>query len=1043
MDELRGALPGPENYLQTLVDSSASTTALWMVIATALVMFMQAGFLLLEAGSMRSKNTVSVAQKNVTDMIIAGCVFLTLGATIMFGIGETGFFGFGGFAFSDPIHQPMLIFQFGFCAAAATIVSGAIGERMSFRAYMLLSLLIATMVYPMFGRIVWGNLLIEDNPTFLADIGFLDYAGGTVVHVVGGAAALAACIVLGARTGRFDAAGRPAAMPGHSSVLSLLGVLILAVSWIGFNAGTAPPGSNAFTNIVVNTIVALCFGGLAALLWDLITNPRAMQPRTSASGILGGLVAVTAGCAYVDFFGAIALGFGGGMVATFGSEILLKKFKLDDPVDAIATHLLAGAYGTMMLAFVALPEHVTDTRLAMFATQALGVGMAVAWAFCTVFVALHVMKRFFAIRVTPEEERIGLNLAEHNAVFDTEQLLNLMKDNKDVPERTEVISETPGDLTESDTSIVSRLVSATTQAQQHLAAKAQQLDDYEKVGTDWMWETDENLNISYLSQKFYNEMGDKANAFIGKPYASFLRQYKVPVQQHLAALEKHAVFDDVIFEIIGQDGVTRMFSLSGIPRFDVEGQFIGYRGRALDVSEKLRADDEIRFLAHHDHLTGLSNRASFNKMAAKMLSDPRVVAHGAAVMSLDLDGFKAVNDSFGHTVGDALLQVIAGRIKDTMPENSVIGRFGGDEFVIAMPLGPHGSADLEMAARGIVASISQIIELGELQIQVGVSIGSAKLPQDANDLSTLIQFSDMALYEAKASQNERWIAFTPEMHRRLKRRQRLESEMSAAIKNGEFFTVYQPQLDLKDRSLTGFEALVRWHHPELGHLSPVEFIPIAEDTGVITELGHFVLLDACRTATQWPSINGRQLLISVNVSPQQFFNQDLPSIIASALEETGLAATRLEIEITEGTLVRDADVAIEILTTLRKMGVRIAVDDFGTGYSSLSYLQKFPLDRLKIDRAFVREIEKNTNDQRITSAIVDLGRTLGLNVIAEGVETKAQFKTLADMACDEMQGYLFSAPVSALKSMQIIDDAMAGNRMNVDEDAEDQALETA
>lgn len=1040
MEQLRGALPGPENYLQTLVDSSASTTALWMVIATALVMFMQAGFLLLEAGSMRSKNTVNVAQKNVTDMIIAGCVFLTLGATIMFGAGETGFFGFGGFAFSDPQHQPMLIFQFGFCAAAATIVSGAIGERMCFRAYMLLSLLIAAMVYPMFGHLVWGNLLIPDNPSFLADMGFLDYAGGTVVHIVGGAAALAACLVLGPRTGRFDANGKPVPMPGHSSVLSLLGVLILAVSWIGFNAGTAPPGSVDFTNIVVNTIVALCFGGLAALLWDLISNPRAMQPRTSASGILGGLVAVTAGCAYVDFFGAIALGFGGGMIATFGSELLLKKAKLDDPVDAIATHLLAGAYGTIMLAFLVRPEHLTGTRLSMFATQSIGVAMAIAWAFGTIFIALHVMKRFMAIRVTQDEERIGLNLAEHNAVFDAEQLLAMMKNTQSDKQSHEIISETPGSLKEDDASFLSSLMNATSEAQQRLADKAKQLDDYEKVGTDWMWETDADLNISYLSQKFYAEMGDRADAFLGKPYLSFLQEHKVSLAEHEKTLERHAVYDDVIFAIEGQDGVRRMFSMSGIPRTDGQGRFLGYRGRALDVSDKLRADDEIRYLAHHDHLTGVANRASFGKMAYAMLADPKVAAHGAVVMSMDLDGFKAVNDSFGHHIGDQLLKVVAERIKASTREGAVLARFGGDEFVVAMPLSPHGNADIEATAKAIVQSVSETIELGELQIQVGVSIGSARLPQDGNELETLIQFSDMALYEAKSHQNEQWMPFSPEMHQRLKRRQRLESEMSGAIKRGEFFTVFQPQLNLADRSLTGFEALVRWHHPELGHLSPMEFIQIAEETGVITELGHFVLLDACRTAVQWPSINGRELLISVNVSPQQFFNQDLASIIASVLEETGLAATRLEIEITEGTLVRDAEEAISILMRLREMGIRVAVDDFGTGYSSLSYLQKFPLDRLKIDRAFVREIEGNTNDQRITHAIVDLGRTLGLNVIAEGVETKGQFNTLAAMECNEMQGYLFSAPVSALKSMQIIEEAMAGSRLNITEDDEAQQI---
>lgn len=1032
MEELRGSIVTQPTYLQALVDQSDALTALWLVIATALVMMMQGGFLLLEAGSMRSKNTINVAQKNVTDMIIAGCVFLTLGSTIMFGAGSTGLFGFGGFSFSDFSHQPMLIYQFGFCAAAATIVSGAIGERMSFRAYMVISLVIAAIVYPGFGHLVWGNIIIEGNPSFLADMGFKDYAGSTVVHVVGGAAALAACWILGPRIGRFDKTGKPIEMPGHSSVLSLLGVIILAIAWIGFNAGSSKPGSAEFTQIVVNTLVAMCFGGAAALIYDAIVNPRAMLPRTSASGILGGLVAITAGCAYVDFFGAMMIGFGGGVAATLASNILLKRFNLDDPVDAIATHLVAGFFGTVALAFFILPEYLTMSRLEFAMVQLTGVSLAATWAFGIIACVMKIMTMFMDVRVSPEHEEIGLNLAEHNAAFDSEQLVSIVRDMKAagtlVPDMgQENIGENINGQKEQDVTVIKTMVQANHEVREKLAEKETQFEDYDKVGTDWLWETDENFNLTFISKKFYKVFGEQAESLIGKSYLSFLGQVDVSIEDHLEMLKAHKDFEDVIFSVVGFDNIIRIFSISGIARFDSKERFIGYRGRSLDVTEKMKADEEILYLAHHDHLTGLLNRYSFNTQLARCIHDGTLSANGAAILSMDLDGFKAVNDSFGHQVGDKLLRILSKRITKTCGKDSLISRFGGDEFVVCLPLGPHGSSEISTICEKLLVELSEQVDVDGLQIRVGASIGTSRFPQDATLVDELIMFSDIALYEAKGEGRGQWVQFDAKMQAKLKRRKRLENDMPLAIEKREFYALFQPQVDMSERRLTGFEALIRWTHPELGELSPNEFIRIAEESGHIAQLGNFVLQEACRTAASWPKVAGSDLLISVNVSPQQFFSQDLTEVIKTAITEYQLDPTRLEIEITEGTLVRDADEAIRILTALRDLGVRIAVDDFGTGYSSLSYLQRFPLDRLKIDRAFIKEIEANPNDRRITHAIVDLGRSLGLNVIAEGVETAEQYDQLADMLCDEIQGFLVSPPVSALQSIGLIEKAISGD----------------
>lgn len=1012
--ELRDSLPVDASALDALLTQGNGEQVLWMVVATGFVMFMQAGFLLLEAGSVRSKNTINVAQKNVTDMVLAGCIFLTFGATLMFGAGSDGLFGFGGFDFSDTTHQPMLIYQFGFCAAAATIVSGAIAERMAFRAYVVLTIVIAAMVYPLFGHLVWGDAVLADNPAWLADMGFLDFAGGSVVHIVGGAAALGACIAIGPRLGRFDAVGKPLPMPGHSSVIALTGVILLAVSWIGFNAGTTQPGTREFTQVVVNTVVALCFGGLSALGYDLVTNPRAMQPKTTATGILGGLVAITPACAYVDFYGAIALGLIGGTVATLTSEMLLRVFKVDDPVDAVATHAGAGFAGTVLLAVFAQPEHLTGSWINQLTIQALGASVAFTFAFVMSFGTVKLMSLFMAVRVSAEDEEIGLNIAEHNIAFETDDLRALLRD------RGFGNAPQVGGSGEQSLPFIGAVLAESDRIKAEMSANTRRLNDWDKVGSDWMWETDADLHLTYINQKFHDEMGDKAKALIGQPYHSFFLPLEKGVHDQLRRMRNHEAFDDRTFKVTGLPGRERFFSVSAIPQFGDNGAFEGYRGRARDVTDRFEAEREIRFLAHHDLLTGLYNRKSFTDFAAALLADNNRCRHGAVVMSLDLDGFKGVNDTHGHQAGDKLLQEIAKRLQDIVGETGIIARFGGDEFVAAMPLGEDGFDGIETLANAMIKAVRTPVIVGNLQLTVGTSVGTARYPTDSRNLDELTRFSDMALYDAKADDDRSWVPFNMAMQAQMERRQRLEHDMLGGIRDGQFYILYQPQVDIGTAALTGFEALVRWRHPALGELSPYEFIQIAEDTGFITELGNFVLRDACRMATQWPRIGDAPVRISVNVSPRQFFGTDLLGEIRKVLAETGLQPSQLEIEITEGTLVRDADEAIAILEKLRSLGVSVAVDDFGTGYSSLSYLQRFPIDRLKIDRAFVMNLENSLNDQRITNAVADLGRCLNLNVIAEGVETPGQVEVLRKMACNEIQGYLISPPVSALETMTLI-----------------------
>ena len=1034
---LRGSLVDPSaGYLASLVSASAGTISLWILVATILVIFMQAGFLLLESGAARSKNTINVSQKNVVNMIICGCAFLAVGASIMFGAGSTGWFGFGGFDLTDSQTQLKLLFQFAFCATAATIISGAVAERMTFTTYMLLTAVMAIIIYPAFGHLAWGNVLIAGNPAFLADMGFLDYSGSTVVHAIGGWAALAAVLTIGARKGRFTPNGQVNPMPGHSSVLALSGLMILVIGWIGFNTGSAVPGTDLFAQIALNTVTAMSFGGAAGMIYDLARHKGRLRPRATISSILGGLIAVTAGCAYVDHHSAMVIGIIGGLTATIMSDVLLERFKIDDPVDAIACHGFTGLVGTLLVAVFAAPEHlVNGSRAEQLVVQATGSIIAFVWAFGVTAAALLVIKRLgFALRVTPEEEEIGLNLSEHGEGFDIESLKELIAGGKTAGAGGalgmsrgeanihdgiggEAIDETSSYDAQAALGLLGKVVGKAKAVAEENKVHLDRLNDIEKVGSDWLFETDTMMRVSRISEQFFKTFGEKARGVVGRSYFDLLVAREISLEKHKNQIARREAFDDLIFGVVGPDRIERIFSVSGIAKFNTDGQFDGYRGRASDVTDKVKADEKIRFMALHDHLTGLKNRAAFDHLGNAILKNNDRVLIG----TIDLDGFKNVNDTFGHQTGDALLKLVAKRISDHLGEDAVVSRFGGDEFVFAKPL--HNSdwwAEMTALSGGMVDALCAPAVLDGLELFVGGSLGVAIYPDDQQTMSELLRLSDMALYEAKHLGRGQWAAFRQELEDRAKRRKRLENDMRAAIANREFFVEYQPQISAEQRKLTGFEALVRWQHPEFGRIPPMEFITIAEETGLIVELGEYVMREACEAAANWPLINGEACMISVNVSPIQFFKQDLVELVLRVLAETGLDATCLEIEVTESALVKDPEDATRVLNALRAKGIRVAVDDFGTGYSSLSFLQQFPLDRLKIDRAFVKNLARGGNDYRIAEAIIQLGKSLGLNVIAEGVETLDQFQTLAEINIDDIQGYLFSPPVSTAASLAMI-----------------------
>jgi diguanylate cyclase (GGDEF)-like protein/PAS domain S-box-containing protein len=422
-----------------------------------------------------------------------------------------------------------------------------------------------------------------------------------------------------------------------------------------------------------------------------------------------------------------------------------------------------------------------------------------------------------------------------------------------------------------------------------------------------------------------------------------------------------------------------------------------------DITQRRRAEQQIEFLAHHDALTGLPNRPSFATRLSVTMQQARTARKQFAVICLDLDRFKEVNDIFGHLVGDALLREVAQRLR-AVAGDAFLARLGGDEFTLIATDANQPAAAAALAER-LQAAFADDLVIENQSMRSGVSIGIAIYPADGEDESALLANADAALYRAKAAGRGSIRFFEPEMDKQLRERRALQHDLRSAIERDELVLLYQPQGKVAGE-ITGFEALVRWRHPTHGLVPPATFIPLAEENGLIIPIGEWILRAACREAASWP----RPLQVAVNLSPVQFQHGDLPRLVHTILLETGLPAHRLELEITEGVLIGDFSRAVAILRRLKALGVHIAMDDFGTGYSSLSYLQSFPFDKIKIDREFISNVDRNAQSSAIVRAVIGLGHGLNLPVLAEGVETQEQMAFLRNERCDEVQGFLLGRP---------------------------------
>ena len=525
--------------------------------------------------------------------------------------------------------------------------------------------------------------------------------------------------------------------------------------------------------------------------------------------------------------------------------------------------------------------------------------------------------------------------------------------------------------------------------------------------------TDSTNNIVSVNPAFSSITGYSAAEAIGKN----------PRMLHSGLMDK--VFYDKMWQSINKTGrwqgeisdrrkngesYVEWLSISTMK--DERGEFSHHIAVVSDISERKAAEEHMVYIAQHDFLTDLPNRMMLHDRLTQAIAHAGREQRKVAVMFLDLDRFKAINDTLGHLVGDKLLKIVASRITSVARVSDTVSRLGGDEFAIMLPY-IENMDDIATIAVKLLTSVAGPCVIDGNDIEVTTSIGISVFPEDGDDSESLIAHADAAMYQAKGNGRNNYQFFTHEMNRRTLERMAIKNKLSHALERNELFLLYQPQVDLQSGRIIGAEALVRWDHSLYGNVLPAQFIPIAEENGLIPPIGEWVLREACRQNQKWRKLGLMKITMAVNLSAVQFRQKNLGEIIKDVLHESGLAPSGLELEITEGIVMQDAEAAILLLEDMKAMGLKLSVDDFGTGYSSLSYLKRFPIDKFKIDQSFVHDLATDTDDAVIVSTIISMAHSLKLKVIAEGVETAEQLAFLKQQGCDEIQGYYFSKPVSA------------------------------
>ncbi|WP_031482117.1 ammonium transporter [Maridesulfovibrio frigidus] len=1102
---------------------------LWILICAALVFIMQAGFMCLESGLTRSKNSINVAAKNLADFVFSVCGFWAVGYGLMFGAEYAGLIGTDSFFAnleSTPYMVAFFVFQAMFCGTATTIFSGAIAERMSFSGYLMIAGILAVFVYPVFGNWAWNGLETGKLAGWLGAKGFVDFAGSTVVHSVGGWVALAALLVVGPRRGRF-VDGVAQEVNASNLPMSVLGTLLLWFGWFGFNGGSTLAMNGTVPTIIVNTLLA---GGAGSVVSLLVGWFECRTPKISymINGCLGGLVAITANCHVVSALDAVIIGSAAGPICIW-AEKTLERFQIDDAVGAVPVHLACGIWGTLAVALFG-DTALIGTGLSMLEqleVQALGIFAAFVIAFVIPYILIKIINRFIPLRVSKEDEEVGLNISEHNARTDLLDLFAAMEvqaDTQNISLRLPVEPFTEvGRIARCYNLVMDALEESVSKTEAVIKSATDGIITFSRDGfsilhanpraiemfalpggealssvqfTDLV-SGDDSISRGRVSESFFNSQllelsGNSADGStfpvetVITPakdmpfYVAIIRDITDRKAAELEICTQQAYFRQ-LFEsspqaivLINTDGkikdVNKGFEdlfgasrelvlgflnrsivvpdhlqqeaaqfnetvLSGRPvdketfrkhkdgrlipihvlgyPIEVNGEISGIYYIYNDITERKEFENQLAHQAFHDALTALPNRVLFTERLNRAIKrSKRKSDHNFAAMMLDLDRFKWINDSLGHLAGDNFLVAIAKRLKSCIREVDTVARLGGDEFGIVIE--DYGSSrEIIEVAKRIENALEQPMLLDGTTVTSSASIGIVLTTKDYTDSEDIMRDADIAMYRSKELGRARFKVFNNRMHEQVLNEVELEKDLRKAIEEEALSLHYQPIVVAETGRLTGFEALLRWDCPERGMVSPDVVIPLAEETGLIAPIGKWVLQNACSRMSSWVKETGEpDLTVSVNLSFKQLSQSDFVSFVEKTLYDSGLPAKNLKLELTESCLMQNPEETIPKLTELRALGVRLIIDDFGTGYSSLNYLQSFPIDGLKIDRSFISADKAGENNVEIVRTIVNMAKSLNVGVVAEGVEESGQLEMLKGMSCDEIQGFLFSKPVS-------------------------------
>ncbi len=544
------------------------------------------------------------------------------------------------------------------------------------------------------------------------------------------------------------------------------------------------------------------------------------------------------------------------------------------------------------------------------------------------------------------------------------------------------------------------------------------LREFEEGEADWLWQIDTSRRVRSVSPRFAFALGLSSEEIDGKPFIQLIAgpawdtgQFPSSLHDLAERLKRRESFSNLLVRVT-INGQQRWWELSGTPRLDENGNFDGFRGVGSDVTEQRESSEKIAHMARYDTLTGLPNRMMVTEALGEAMRYAAQWRTRCAFLMIDLDRFKAVNDTLGHLVGDQLLARVSDRLKTIISDNELVGRLGGDEFAIVI----RDASDHTRVARvaeAVIDVLSRPYEVDHHTLYIGASVGSAIGPRDGNTVETLMRNADLALYRSKEDGGGLHFGYEPALHAHAEERRKLEFSLRRALENNEFVLNYQPVVDANDETIVSFEALLRWNSPEHGMVSPVKFIPLAEDTRLIVPIGEWVLREACKEAKKWPG----NVKVAVNVSGEQLLDAGFIASVVSALSISGLPAQRLEIEVTESIFVRDSNTARAALEQIMSLGCGIALDDFGTGYSSLAYIRNLRFSTIKIDRSFVQGAAAGSPESlAIIRAVVAMAESLEMSTTAEGVETERELDIIRGLGCRKIQGYYFGRPMGSAEA---------------------------